>query len=223
MSRIKTIHELLQQHFPSDEIVGRDVVYRELSRRVNACLREFKIKAKVVKSETHRTKKKHLIDLWGGIEQVGKKYRVNVTLYVSDQRKSVRFSKNTLRKFRFEVASMIMHEMIHLDQFQNHKKERVICVDISPRIGKKRLTEIDYYRSWYEIDAYGNDLAMEIQHYYPDIDSAKVFKYIDQYPKLKTFRTFKRVFSGTDWSQVREILLRRALKWHRALDKNIVW
>lgn len=225
MSRIKTIHELLQQHFPSNEIVGRDVVYRELSRRMNACLRPFQIKGKIVRSKAHHTDKKQIFDFWGGIEQIGltQKYRVTVSLCVSDIRKHARFSQQTLKKFKFGLASVVLHELIHLDQFQNHKKERNIPVFHSGRIGEKRLKEIDYYRSWYEIDAYGHDLAMEIRYHYPDIDSGKVFRYIDEYSKLRTFRVFKNVFRGTEWSQVRELLLRRALKWYRALDKTIIW
>ena len=212
-----TINALLDASFPASQWLGRQVPYKALSRHLNATLKPLKIKVRVVKSDavTPYEKKRELFDVAGEYVEVGRKKSIIVTVHVSERREYLTLTKSALNRLVFFISATAQHELIHADQFLQypHKTRRALSVAHSSRMGKARKQQIEYLRHWHEIDAFAHDVAMEMKFFYPDIDTAEIVRYIEQYPKLISFRLYTTVFKGTEWSSIRKTLLRRILKW----------
>jgi hypothetical protein len=113
------------------------------------------------------------------------------------------------------LSQILQHEFIHESQFafRPDQAERKVKVFHSDKLSKKRLTEIEYLREWCEIEAYAHDIAMEINYYYSHIRPSTVIKHIDSHRKLYSYRFYKRVFKGTDWTRLKKSLLRKIWRW----------
>jgi hypothetical protein len=213
MTLAERLNRQLHKHFPANVIVGRELSYSEISKRLNAALRTVQAKVRVAKSTiiSDNEKVRPVIDVIGSAED----QKIIITILVSPDRDHFHFTQIRYRNFLLMLSMATHHELVHRKQFSIYKKaiHRLIPVRHSSRIGKERKADIDYYREWIEIDAYAHDIAMEIKYFYPSIDSLRVVRHIESYPKLAHFKRYATTFRGTEWGEVRKMLIRHIIKW----------
>lgn len=207
----KLNRHLLKQ-FPPD-IIGRELSYTEISKRLNKALRPLKIAARVVRSQIidDNERVRPVFDILGSTEDE----KLILTVLVSQKREYYSFTAARYQKFLFLVSMTAQHELIHREQLLRYPKAFYRRVDIGEtgRVGKPRLAEMDYYREWREIDAYAHDIAMEINFFYPTLDKLRILRHIDRYRKLSHYRRYQQTFAGVEWSEVRKLLLKKIIRW----------
>lgn len=213
MRLAEKVNRQLRKYFPPQELLGREVSYSEISKRLNKALRCVAARGRVVKSTiiSDNEKVRPLFDIIGSAVDE----KIVVTVLVSPVRDYYVFTWARYRHFLFTLSAAIQHELIHRDQSASYKQiiYRRIPVQHSRRIRPARVEDIDYYREWREVDAYAHDIAMEINYYYAGVDTMRVMRHIESYRKLSHFRRYITAFHGTEWSLVRKTLIKKIIKW----------
>lgn len=139
---------------------------------------------------------------------------INLNLHVAPGCKRLRMSKGNMNRLFFLVSQIIQHESIH-------KRQTRYCPDtslhvkpakVSKRLSSARAKEISYLSSPDELEAYANDVALEIRSYYPDMPLQEVFAKIDSLRHMVSFGFYLKAFRGIEWARIRKTLLRRVWK-----------
>lgn len=116
--------------------------------------------------------------------------------------------------FKFAISQVCQHESIHQIQWQ---KRDVDYTDLKPLEFRSEdnldLEDRKYLSDVDEVDAYAHDIAMEIRYFYPDKDPKKILSNIDHYKKLWSYFYYKDTFRNTDWSNIKNRLLKKTYQW----------
>lgn len=212
------IHKELNQYFSADDLIGREVPYGEISKRLNRILRPMGAKIRVNRDKTLKVKRGSKRQAYGfaGYYDTGrKKNAIVLSMNLPPSRNTFKFTRNNYNGFTFMFSQIVQHEFIHESQFafRPEQAERKVKVLHSNKISKKRLDEIEYLREWCEIEAYAHDIAMEINQYYNHLNPSTVIKHIDTHRKLYSYLVYKRAFKGTDWNRLKKSLLLKVWRW----------
>ena len=110
--------------------------------------------------------------------------------------------------FRFLVAQVLQHELIHQHQcqFPEHNEGNYFDMNIQDK-------DINYFSELDEIDCFGHDIAMEIRYYYPKEDPYQVLKTVSRRKYIHSYKYYTRTFKGLDWSVIRKRLIKKASNW----------
>lgn len=110
--------------------------------------------------------------------------------------------------FRFLVAQVLQHELIHQHQcqFPEHNEGNYFDMNIQDK-------DINYFSELDEIDCFGHDIAMEIRYYYPKEDPYQVLKTVSRRKYIHSYKYYTRTFKGLDWSVIRKRLIKKANNW----------
>lgn len=137
-----------------------------------------------------------------------------VILNFSKNAKTFTFDQEKWKEFRFAVSQTCQHEAIHKCQWQN--RDEVECdkelIDTRFMAGSSS-EEREYLSDVDEIDAYAHDIAMEILFFYPKKNPYKVLRELKKHRKIWSYRYFRSTFKGTEWSKVRNRLLKKTFLW----------
>jgi hypothetical protein len=212
------IHKELKQHFSANDLIGREVSYGELSKRLNKILRPMGAKIRVNRDKTLKVKpggKRQVYGFSGYFDIEKKKNAIVLNINLPPNRNTFKFTRVNYNGLIFMFSQIVQHEFIHESQFafRPEQAERKVKVLHSNKISKKRLDEIEYLREWCEIEAYAHDIAMEINQYYSHLNPSTVIKHIDTHNKLYSYLVYKRAFKGTDWNRLKKSLLRKIWRW----------
>lgn len=212
------IHKELKQYFSADELIGREVPYGEISKRLNKILRPIGAKIRVNRDKTLKVKRGSKRQVYGfaGYYDTGrKKNAIVLSINLPPSRNTFKFTRTNYNGLTFMFSQIVQHEFIHESQFafRPEQAERKVKVLHSNKISKKRLDEIEYLREWCEIEAYAHDIAMEINQYYNHLNPSTVIKHIDTHNKLYSYLVYKRAFKGTDWNRLKKSLLLKVWRW----------
>lgn len=130
------------------------------------------------------------------------------TLFLSDKRK---------HDFLFNISQVIQHETIHAYQWSTRDcNEPIEKVDFKKLFYDTKKSEVEeYLLDPDEIDAYGHDIAMEINFYYKNKNPYEVLANIDEARKIFSYRYYKKAFRKNKhiWEKVKPKLLRKAYRW----------
>lgn len=212
------IHKELKLYFPADEIIGTEIPYGQISKKLNKILRPMGAKIRVNRDKEMKVKRgstKQPYTFSGYFDTERRKNAIVLNVHFTPSRNSFKFSKINYNGFVFMLSQILQHEFIHESQFQfrPEQAERKVKVYHSDKISKKRLQQIEYLREWCEIEAYAHDIAMEINYYYGDLNPSTVIKHIDRHKKLYSYKFYKSAFKGTDWTKLKKSLLRKIWRW----------
>lgn len=212
------IHKELRNHFPADDIIGLELPYGVITRRLNKVLRPLGARIRVKRDRELKVKRgsiKQPYNFSGYFDTEKKKNAIVLNVHFTPTRNTFKFTRHNYNGFIFMLSQIVQHEFIHESQFafRPEQAERKVKVFHSDKLSKKRLSEIEYLREWCEIEAYAHDIAMEINHYYSHLRPSTVIKHIDQHNKLYSYRFYKRAFKGTDWTRLKKSLLRKIWRW----------
>ena len=110
--------------------------------------------------------------------------------------------------FRFLVAQVLQHELIHQHQcqFPEHAEGNYFDMNIDDK-------DIHYFSELDEIDAFGHDIAMEIRYYYPKEDPYQVLKTVSRRKYIHSYKYYTNTFKGLDWTCIRKRLIKKANNW----------
>lgn len=212
------LHKELRHHFPADEIIGQEIPYGVITKRLNNILRPLGAKIRVKRDRELKVKRgsvKQPYNFSGYYDTEKKKNAIVLNVHFSPSRNTFKFTRTNYQGFIFMLSQIVQHEFIHDSQFsfRPEQAERKVKVYHSDKISKKRLSEIEYLREWCEIEAYAHDIAMEINFYYSHLRPSTVIKHIDRHRKLYSYMFYKRAFKGTDWTRLKKSLLRKIWRW----------
>lgn len=128
--------------------------------------------------------------------------------------KTIRFNDTTWKDFKFAVSQVCQHEAIHELQWQHRngvKRER------TPLIFRNHSCTLEEEQNYLldvdEVDAYAHDIAMEIKFFYPTKNPYSVLRKVGRHKKIWSYHFYRKTFKGTDWSPVRNRLLKKAYQW----------
>lgn len=212
------IHKELKKYFPADEIIGTEIPYGQITKRLNKFLRPMGAKIRVKRDREMRVKRgsvKQPYNFSGYFDTERRKNAIVLNVHFTPSRNVFKFTRANYNGFVFMLSQVIQHEFIHQSQFafRPEQAERKVKVYHSDKISKKRLNQIEYLREWCEIEAYAHDIAMEINQYYGTLNPSTVIKHIDKRRKLYSYMLYKRAFKGTDWTRLKKSLLRKIWRW----------
>lgn len=212
------IHKELNVHFPPGEIIGREIPYGEISKKLNKILRPMGAKIRVNRDPALKIKrgsKKQLYSFSGWFDTMRKKNAIVLNMHFSPSKKTFKFTKANYQGFIFMFSQIVQHEFIHQSQyaFRPEQSDRFVKVHYSDKISKERVKEIEYLSTWCEIEAYAHDIAMEIKYYYSNVKPENVIKQIDNYRKLYSYLVYKKAFKGLNWNKLKKSLLRKIWRW----------
>lgn len=118
------------------------------------------------------------------------------------------------KEFKFALSQVCQHETIHKLQWQH--RDGIECdrlpLEFRSEISTKE-EEQNYLNDVDEIDAYAHDIAMEIKFFYPKKDPLKVLQKLSRHKKIWSYVYYKRTFRGTNWSSIRNRLLKKTYLW----------
>jgi hypothetical protein len=213
------IHKELKKHFSACDLLGQEIPYGVISRRLNKILVPLGAKI-IIKRDTELRMKPgstHQIFSFSGYFNTGakKKNAIKIFVHFPSNRKTFKFTKASYAGFIFMFSQVVQHEFIHESQYQfrPEQSDRLVKVHHSDKLSKKRLKQIEYLSTWCEIEAYAHDIAMEIKQYYPNSKPDTIIRYIDSHKKLYSYKLYKDAFKGTDWGRLKKSLLRKIWKW----------
>ena len=143
-----------------------------------------------------------------------KKY---IVLNLSKKHKKFEMNKKMFKDFKFLLSQVIQHESIHQSQwsFRPEFKDPVTVDFRDNGMGMSKKEERIYLSDMDEIDAYGHDIALEMNHYYPRTDPLKILRYPFRYNKLTSFFIYNKAFKGVNWIDIKKRLIRRAYRWNK--------
>lgn len=212
------LHKEIYTHFSPNDIIGHELTYGQISRRMNKILRPLGAKAKVfrdanLKNKSGSSRQYYSFSGYYDTEAVG--VPIVITAHFASNKKTFLFTRARYNGFMFMFSQIVQHEFIHKSQFQfrpDHSARKV-KVYHSDKISKKRLLQIEYLREWCEIEAYAHDIAMEINEYYSSSNPSTILKHIDGHRKLYSYKFYKDAFKGTEWDRLKKSLLRKIWRW----------
>jgi hypothetical protein len=212
------IHKELKVHFPADELIGRELPYGEISKKLNKIIHPMGAKIRVKRDPELKTRKssnKQPYTFSGYYETLRKKNAIVLNVHFNPSKNTFKFTRANYNGLIFMFSQIVQHEFIHESQFhfRPDQAERKVRVYHSEKISKKRLEQIEYLREWCEIEAYAHDIAMEINYYYGDVNPSTVIKHIDKHRKLYSYMFYKNAFKGADWTRLKKSLLRKIWRW----------
>jgi hypothetical protein len=127
-------------------------------------------------------------------------------------------TRSLLSRFTFALSSVIQHELIHKDQFKRKSLARFekvyYPIQKNKTISEKKLNAQMYLGEYCEIHAHAHDIALEMRRCYPQHSCEHIITNIHQFPKLYTYREYKKVFQGTDWSNIHTLLTNAVMRWY---------
>lgn len=117
--------------------------------------------------------------------------------------------------FRFSISQVCQHEAIHHAQWSFRDR---VNITFPRHIEFKtnsvaRLEEREYLNDVDEIDAYAHDIAMEIKYFYPKKNPNIVLSKLKFHNKIWSYRYYRRVYRGSNWTSIHKKLLRKVFKW----------
>jgi len=126
--------------------------------------------------------------------------------------------------FKFLITQTCLHENLHQLQFSH----RDLSLYEQGKLDFRNLEqggeeEIEYLIDKDEIDAYAQDLALEIKFYYPTEPLVKIFNNLPRRRYCWSYRYYNTTFKGCDWEVVRKRLLKKTYQWLNRIqikDKN---
>lgn len=210
------IHKELNIHFPPEEMIGREVPFEEITKRLNKILRPMGAIIRTRRDTSLKNKTNRVHYVFSGYYDTEKtKNAIVMTIHRPLRRKKFKFTKRNYQEFIFLFSQITQHEFIHESQFafRPEQAERKVRVYHSDKISKERLNQIEYLREWCEIEAYAHDIAMEIKQYYGEKNPSTILKNIDCFSKLPSYIIYKRAFKGTDWERLKRSLLIKIWRW----------
>ena len=209
------LHKELKNHF-SDDIIGQEVPYGIISRKLNKILGPMGAKISIKRDKELRVNKgcKQQFYSFSGYYDTDTE-DIRLFIHFPSNRKTFKFTKTNYKGMVFMFSQIVQHEFIHQSQyaFRPEQSDRLVKVHHSDRLSKPRLKQIEYLSSWCEIEAYAHDIAMEIKQYYSHVKPELVIRHIDSQKKLYSYRVYKDAFKGTDWDRLKKSLLRKIWRW----------
>jgi hypothetical protein len=211
------LHKEIEKHFPPDDIIGSELTYGQISRRMNKILRPLGAKGKIVRDVNlkNTVSSYQYYSFSGHYDTEEKVIPIVINAHFAPNKKKFLFTRARYNGFMFMLSQTIQHEFIHKSQyeFRPEHSDRLIKVYHSDKLSKKRLKHIEYLSTWCEIEAYAHDIAMEINQYYPTSNPATILKYIDGHRKLYSYKFYKDAFKGTEWDRLKKSLMRKIWRW----------
>lgn len=212
------LHKEIEKYFSPEEIIGRELTYGQISRRMNKILRPLGAKGKVIrdvnlKNTTGSSRQYYSFSGYYDTEATGIPIVVNA--HFASNKKTFVFTRARYNGFMFMFSQIVQHEFIHQSQyeFRPEQSDRLVKVHHSDKLSKKRLKQIEYLSAWCEIEAYAHDIAMEINQYYPTSNPSTILKHIDGHRKLYSYKFYKDAFKGTEWDRLKKSLMRKIWRW----------
>jgi len=145
-----------------------------------------------------------------------KRQNIELILHYHEQYNFFIWLENSWEQFRFLIAQVLQHELIHRSQYQyrdDATRKIALYYDIKGTV-KSDKEYMDYLSELDEIDAYAHDIAMEICHYYPKKNPLDVLRTINHKQYLHSYKVYKRTFQGVeDWKDVHNRLLKKVYEW----------
>jgi hypothetical protein len=212
------IHKELKHHFPADDIIGREIPYGIISRKLNKIVVPMGAKLSIKRDKELRLKKESKQQIYsfsGYFDTMKENNAVRIFAHFPSNRKTFKFTKTNYAGFIFMFSQVLQHEFIHESQyaFRPEHSDRLVKVHHSDKLSKQRLKQIEYLSTWCEIEAYAHDIAMEIKQYYPKVKPDNIIRHIDAYKKLYSYKPYKEAFKGTEWNKLKKSLLRKIWRW----------
>lgn len=212
------LHKELKHHFPSEKIVGQELSYGVISRKLNKILIPLGAKLVVKRDTKLRIEKGSKLQYYsfsGYFDTDKDENAIRIFVHFASNRRTFRFTKRNYAEFIFMFSQVTQHEFLHEIQyaFRPEHSERSIKVHHSDRLSKPQLKQIEYLSTWCEIEAHAHDIAMEIKQYYPNDNPNTIIRYIDKQRKLDSYKLYKDTFKGTDWNRLKKSLLRKVWRW----------
>lgn len=209
------LHKQMVRQLSPQDFLGVEVSYADLSKKLNALLKPFGIKARVAKDDTMNKEKSSPFVFSGYYDTQKKRMPIVITLHVPSKKEAVKFNKVRYNYLMFTLSQIVQHEYIHKSQFtyRPEESEKRVSVMWDKQLPKEKIEKINYLREWCEIEAYAHDIAMEIKANYPDVKPETVLKQIDKYPKLWSYVFYKKPFRGVKWDKVKKSLMKKIWRW----------
>lgn len=212
------IHKELKVHFSADEIIGKELPYGVIGRKLNKIVVPLGARLSIKRDKELQLKKDCKYQLYsfsGYYDTLKEENAVRLFAHFPSNRKTFKFTKKNYPGFIFMFSQVLQHEFIHESQyaFRPEQSDRLVKVHHSDRLSKQRLKQIEYLSTWCEIEAYAHDIAMEIKQYYPNTNPETIIRHIDSQKKLYSYKPYKDAFRGTDWIRLKKSLLRKIWKW----------
>lgn len=117
--------------------------------------------------------------------------------------------------FRFCISQVCQHEAIHHAQWSFRDRSNLVYpkpIEFKTN-SITRQEEREYLNDIDEIDAYAHDIAMEIKYFYPKKDPNVVLSKLKFHSKIWSYRYYRKVYRGSDWSSIHKKLLRKVYMW----------
>jgi hypothetical protein len=229
----RRLHKKIEEYFPYHETLGKTFTYRQITKKMNNILHPLGAKAKIIKDKDFKTSRNSIqyYSFSGCYYPDAVGVPIVITLHMSPGHNCFKFNKSNYHQFMFMFSQVVQHEFIHKSQymFRPDHSEKKIKIHFSKKIPKNQLRRINYLSTWCEVEAYAHDIAMEINHFYPNASPSVVLKNINKHRKLYSFSLYKNAFKGTNWDKLRKSLILKIWRWlpcaHGpmfALDKPLI-
>jgi hypothetical protein len=212
------LHAEIEKHFPPKKTIGYELTYGQISRRMNKILRPLGAKGKIIKdAELNNTSgsSRHYYCFSGYYDTEATGIPIVVNAHFASDKKSFLFTKSRYNGFMFVFSQVAQHEFIHKSQYEFHpyQSDKLVKVYHSDKLSAPRVDQIEYLSTWCEIDAYAHNIAMEINQFYSAFPPAEIVKNIDKQRKLCSYKLYKDAFRGTEWNELKKILIRKIWRW----------
>jgi hypothetical protein len=150
-------------------------------------------------------------------------HRQPITIFIvlNSLKKGIYFTETRLLDFLFILSQTIQHELIHKMQCIRNKKFYTELYHFTKGSSKIGFATLRYFAIKEEVEAYAHDLAMEIKHFYSDIDSTVILRNPDKYDCLTTWKLYKKAFRKSRWPMVRNQLLKKTYKWLPSIQEKL--
>lgn len=202
----------LQHDLEFYDLVGREVTFHELRR----------LAARVVKPwarvKLHSYAKAPRYELAFSGTYWCHTSKIDIILHHPE--KTTTLQLRHVNRFRQRLNQFTQHELVHKDQ---HKKFGSVFTqdpvapvkfNVARKLTENQEFNIKYLSDKIEIDAYGHDIAYEIQWLFPNKDPYTILNSISRYPYARSQYTYyQQAFKNIDWTPIRKHLLRRAWRW----------
>ena len=179
--------------------------HQDIAGNLQEILKPFHVKVSV-----HTDNKLSRTDLAiGGEFWYDRVYKpIHLHLHFSTKSTGKFYFRDKWAHFRFLVAQVLQHELIHQHQcqFPDHNEGIYFDMNIEDK-------DIHYFSELDEIDCFGHDIAMEIRYYYPKEDPYQVLKTVSRRKYIHSYKYYARAFKGLHWSVIRKRLIKKACLW----------
>ena len=191
--------------FGKQRLVG-EILYGDFCGAIKEIFKEYRIGVEYIYSDSIKAN-----DLALGGYYEFEDDSITLELIVSPNSSTVIVKEAEWQGFAFLLSQTVQHELIH--RYQYTVRPQDVFTQRFEYFGGLSTENRDYYSEDDEIHAYAHCLALELNYKYKGKRLEKVLRNPNSIRGCDTWNTYKRVFKGFDWEDIRRALLKHTIKW----------